>query len=170
MPRRTTTAPTRDRTRVVQRLTTLAAFAAAAQAVIYLVLAFAYRFAAGAVLGALNGQGAQNSQATEGAAALLVMALDLFFALAVGFFGARWLLRAIVRATPHPMKPPTRPILWVALSAAFVAVAFLILAFAASNQSLAAPGFGWAFELIRDAAIVVLFRYAAARAIGPKVR
>jgi hypothetical protein len=149
----------------------MAAYSVALQAVVFLALAWAYRFAARLILeAAAHANGDHSSAVADGIAAAVVVALDLFCALAVGFFGARWLLRAIVRATPHPMKPPTRPIAWVALSAAGVVVAFMILSYAYKNEPLSVPWFGWAFELLRDAAIVALFWIAAIRVVRPRVR
>lgn len=157
------------RNRVLQRLTTSVGISVVAQAAIFLALAWSYRIAAHAALEMLarTNEG-RSSPTADGIAAVLMVALDLFVALAVGFFGARRLLRSIVRATPHPMKPPTRPITWAALSAAGLVVAFSILAYASNAQPLTVPWFGWAFELLRDAAIAVLFWFAAARAIAPK--
>lgn len=166
-----TTITQEARQRVVQRLTAMVGISVAVQAVAFLCLSWAYRYATQFVLDAVaRANGSQPSQAASGVAAAIVVALELFTALAVGFFAARRLLRGIVRATPHPMKPPTRPIPWAALSAAGVIVVFSILTFASNSEPLAVPWFGWFFELVRDGGIVALFWIAAVRAIGPKVK
>ena len=156
------------RSRTVARLATLAAYAVVMQAVAFIALSWLYRFVMRAALEAFaRSDGGQTPQAVEGIAAAIAVVLDLFTALAVSFFANRWLLRSIVRATPHPMRPPTRPIPWAALSAAAVIVAFSVLAYAASDEPLTMPLFGWMFELTRDAAVAALFWFAATRVVRP---
>ena len=170
MSKASTTAATDARNRVVRRLAGTMAASVAVQAATILVLAWAYRSAAQFALDALAS--ANRGKPADGAdaiAAAMVVALELFTALAVGFFAARGLLRAIVRATPHPMKPPTRPIPWASLCAGGIVAAVDILTFASNAHNSGAPlWFGWTFELLRDAAIVALLWIAALRAVERK--
>jgi hypothetical protein len=171
MAKTTTSISSGLRSRVVKRLTAMVGISVVLQAVIFLALSWGYRLIAQLLVEtAARMSGGRPSAAGEGVAAAIVVALDLFTALAVGFFGARRLLRFIVRATPHPMKPPTRPIPWAALSAAGLVAAISMLAFASHVQPLGTLWFGWTFELLRDAAIVALFWFAAVRAVRPRTR
>jgi len=156
------------RERVVRRLTAMVGVSVTAQVVIFLALSWAYRLIIqfGLETAARTG-GGSGAGAFDAIAVALLIALELFTALAVGFIASRRLLRAILRATPHPMKPPTRPIPWASLAAA-IAIAVVSALAHAAGQDPTAP-LGWMFEIVRDAAIVALFWIGSVRAVGPKV-
>lgn len=158
-----------ERDRVVRRLSALFGWSIAAQAGAFLVIAWTYRLAAQALLNLTATSSRDGSSAiAAGAAAAVVVILDLFLALVVAFFGARWLLRAIVGATPHPMKPPTRPIPLASVCAGVLAVTISVFAYASKPDQHGAIWYGWLFELVRDGVVIALFWYAARRALGPK--
>lgn len=140
-----------------------------AQAVIFLALSWAYRSIVQFALEAAQRASGGRMPAVDVVAAMLLLALELFTALAVGFIASRRLLSSILRATPHPMKPPTRPIPWASLSAAIAIAVISILAHAADIGQLSAAWFGWAYEIVRDAAVIALFWVGSVRALGPKV-
>lgn len=158
------TASTRDR--AVRRLASTVAFSVALQAAAFLLLAWLERWCARLALDMLARSQGSLTTASDAIVAVLLVILELFTALVVSYIGARRLLRAIVRATPHPMRPPTRPIPWAALCAGGIATAVSILTFASSGQQAAAPWFGWVFEIVRDAAVVALFWFAAVRVLA----
>jgi hypothetical protein len=158
-----------ERDRVVRRLSALFGWSIAAQAGAFLAIAWIYRLAAQALLDLAAGStGDRSSALAAGGAAAAVILLDLFLSLVVGFFGARWLLRAIVRATPHPMKPPVQPIPLASLCAAVLAVTVSVFVYASRPDPQSASWYGWLIELARDGAVIVLFWYAARRAVRPK--
>jgi hypothetical protein len=160
-------APSSARSRLVRRLSALVGWSVLLQAAAFLLIAWSYRFAAQALLDAVaRSRGAPVSAAAEVGTAIFVVLLDLFLALLIGFFGARWLLRSIVRATPPPNKPPTRPIPWASLCAAALIATISILALASKAEPLASPLFSWAIELFKDGAVFWLFWYAARRVVG----
>jgi hypothetical protein len=168
MSQSTTPISTEMRERVVRKLTAMVGVSVTAQAVIFLALSWVYRLIAQFGLeAAARAGGAKNAGATDAIALILLVALELFTALAIGFIASRRLLRAILRATPHPMKPPTRPIPWASLSAAIAIVVVSILMHAADQDQ--SPAVGWTFEIARDAAVVALFWIGSVRAIGPQV-
>lgn len=153
------------RERAVRRLAGMSALSVAVQAALFLILAALYRVFARLALDALaNAAHGSPPAGADAIAATAVLALELFTALAIGFFAARRLLKAIVRATPHPMKPPTRPIPWMSLAAGGIVAVIGVLDFA--RQPLAYQDWSaWSVELARDAAIAVIFWYAAWRAL-----
>lgn len=154
------------RERAVRRLAGLSAMSVVVQAALFLVLAALYRYGAQLALDALAN--ASNGSPPAGADAIVagaVILLELFTALAIGFFAARRLLVAIVRATPHPMKAPTRPVPLVSLCAGGIVAVIGVLAFA-RQPFLAEPWSAWSFEVLRDAAVAAIFWYAAWRAVA----
>ena len=155
------------RDRVVRRLAATVALSVALQAAAFLLLAWIERWCAGLILDAIA-RSAHGALATgsDAIVAAILLVVELFTALVVGFVGARRLLRSIVRATPHPMQPPTKPIPWAAACAGGIVAAVSILTFASSVQPLASPGFGWSFEILRDAAVIALFWFAATRVLA----
>jgi len=168
MSQPTTPISAQMRERVVRTLTTLVGVSVTAQAVIFLALSWAYRLIVQIGLEAVaRASGGKMAGATDLIATILLLALELVTALAVGFIASRRLLRSILRATPHPMKPPTRPIPWASLSAAIAIVVVSILAHASGQDPM--PSVGWTFEIVRDAAVVALFWIGSVRAMGPRV-
>jgi hypothetical protein len=168
MSQSTTPISAEMRERVVRKLTVMVGVSVTAQAVIFLALSWVYRLIVefGLETTARAG-GEKNAGPADAIALILLVALELFTALAVSFIASRRLLRSILRATPHPMKPPTRPIPWASLSAA-IAIAVILALMHAAGQDLS-PALGWTFEIVRDAAIVALFWIGSVRAVGPKV-
>ena len=168
MSQSTTPASAQMRERVVRRLTAMVGVSVTAQTVIFLALSWAYRFISQYGLEAVaRASGGKMAGATDLIATILLLVLELFTALAVGFIASRRLLRSILRATPPPMKPPTRPIPWASLSAAIAIVVISILAHASGQDPM--PSVGWTFEIARDAAVVALFWIGSVRAVGPRV-
>ena len=164
---RATKAPADARTRAVRRLSTVFGWSIVFQAAVFLAIAWSYRALAQLILDfAARASGGSPGAYAAILAATVVVLLDLFLALLVGFFGARWLLRAIVRATPHPMKPPTRPIPWASLCAGALVAVVSMLVLAAKTTPLSTLWAAWSFEVLRDAAVVALFWYAAQRVLG----
>lgn len=151
------------RERAVRRLAGMTAFSVIAQAALFLILNALYRFGARFTLDAIaNASNGSPPPGADAIAAAIVVALELLTALVIGFFAARRLLVAIVRATPHPMKPPTSPIPWASLCAGGIVAVISVLEFA--RQPLQEWS-GWSVELLRDVAIAVIFLYAAWRAL-----
>src|SRR5689334_2703946 len=96
MSQSTTPISTAVRERVVRSLAAAVAVSIALQAIIFLALSWVYRFIAQLAIGALARANGGTAPAAGGiAAALLLLALDLFTALAVGFIASRRLLRRI---------------------------------------------------------------------------
>jgi hypothetical protein len=158
-----------ERNRVVRRLSALFGWSIAAQAGAFLAIAWMYRLAAQALLDlTASSTGDRSSAFAAGGVAAVVVLLDLFLSLVVGFFGARRLLRAIVRTTPHPMKPPVQPIPLASLCAAVLAVTVSVFVYASRPDRQSGTWYGWLVELARDGAVIVLFWYAARRAVRPK--
>jgi len=147
------------RTRAVRDISGIFAWAVAIQAAAFLAISISIAFATGLLAQAM-------ANATNGAAALALLALDwvidLVLALVIGYAGARRLLRALVRATPHPAKPATQLIPLAAFCAALLAVAVLVLLDAQLPQSV----LGWTIEAGRDAAIVAIFWFSASRVVA----
>lgn len=154
------------RERVVRRLAGMFAISVIIQAVLFLVLVALYRLGARFALGTIaNASQGSLPAGADAVAALVVLLLELFTALVIGFFAARRLISAIVRATPHPMKPPTRPIPWASLCAGGIVTVVGVLDFA--RQPLLEQAWSaWFVELVHDIGIALLFWYAAVRALG----
>ena len=152
------------RERVVRKLFGMFALSVVIQAALFLALGALYRlgaqFAVDTIANASQGRPPSGAIAI---AALVILVLELFTALAIGFFAARRLLSAVVRATPHPMKPPTRPIPWASLCAGGIVAVINVLGFA-RQPLLVQPWWAWLVELVRYIGIALLFWYAAARA------
>jgi hypothetical protein len=166
MSKAPTKAPADARSRAVRRLSAVFGWSIVLQAGGFLVLAWGYRALAQLILDfAARAAGGQPSATAEGIAGATIVLLDLFVALLAGFVGARWLLRAIVRATPHPMKPPTRPIPLASLCAGAVVATVSILVFVARSAAFGSLWANWSLELLRDAAIVALFWFASRRVL-----
>lgn len=159
-----------DRNRLIQRLSTTFALGVALQAIVYLAVAWAYRFLGNLLVdsSARASQG-QSAPAAEGIAAVVILLLDLFLALLVGFFGARRLYVALAKAAPKAQRPPVQPVPLAALCAGGIVAAASILIFAASSVALRNAWLGWTLELLRDAAVVGLFWYAAQRSLHPSL-
>ena len=158
------------RERVVRRLAGMFAISVVIQAALFLALAALYRFAARFALDTIaNASQGSPPAGADAVAALVVLLLELFTALVIGFFAARRLISAVVRATPHPMKPPTRPIPWASLCAGGIVAVVGVLDFA--RQPLLEQAWSaWFVELVRDIGIALLFWYAAARAMSVRKR
>ena len=140
------------------------------QIVLFLVLAWLYRSIAAIALGAIdNASSGQADRIGSVVAVALVLVLDLFTALAIAWFVSRRLLWFIVRVTPHPAKPPTRPIPFISLCAGVIVAVVSIIAFVSGGPVTTASGAAWIVELLREAAIVALFWFGALRAVGPTV-
>jgi hypothetical protein len=156
------------RAKVVRKLSALFGWSAALQAATFIAAAWTYRYLAQVLLDWIGRTSATGpSSVADAIGNAIIVALDLFFAALIGFVGARRLLKSIVRATPHPMKPPTKPVPLAGLCAAAVVVVFSMLEYAGTPHLAATEALGWIFELLRDAAVVWLFWFAARRAIAP---
>jgi hypothetical protein len=153
------------RERVVRKLFGMFALSVVIQAALFLALAALYRLAARFALDTIaNASHGSPPAGADATAALIVLVLELFTALVIGFFAGRRLLSAVVRATPHPMKPPTRPIPLASLYAGGIVAVISVLDFA--RQPLLGQSWpAWVVELVRDIGIAVLFWYAAARSM-----
>lgn len=155
------------RERVVRKLFGMFALSVIIQAALFIALAALYRFGARFALDTIaNASQGSPPAGADGIAALIVLVLDLFTALVIGFFAARRLQRAVVRLTPHPMKPPTRPIPMASLYAGGIIAVIGVLDFA-RQPLLGQPWSAWLVELVRDIGIALLFWYAAARSMSP---
>lgn len=159
------------RTKTVARLSSLFGWSITLQAAIFLAIDIAMRYGARVLVEGIARGNSGTWFAVDAVVtiAIVVVAADLFFAAMIGFMGARRLLWAIVRATPHPMQAPTQPIPIAALCAAAVVAVISIMRFASTAQPPSTLIFGWALELVRDAAIVWLFWFAARRATARSV-
>jgi hypothetical protein len=156
------------RKQVVGKISSLFFIAIAMQTVAFLAPSWAYHFAANALLQALSTSSGIPSPAIALVTALVLIALDLFLALVVGFFGARWLYRHIVRATPKTMKPPVRPVPFASVCAGAVVVTVSIISIV--SQPRVGGAAAWGFVLFREAAVFALLWHAALRAVRPKTR
>ncbi len=155
--------PPSVRTRVVQRLAVIYGCAVLAQAAAYLAAVWTVR----GLLNALARLIA--THAASGGATLsltffgTVFCVGLALALAIGFFGARWTLRAMRTAVPAHLPMPTAPVTWAALSAGVLIVCIESLV-ALSRLSVPTP-IGIAFIVVRDALTVALLWYGALRSV-----
>lgn len=160
---------TSERERVVRKLFGMFALSVVIQAALFLVLAALYRLGARFALDTIASasQGSPPAGA-DAIAALVVLVLELFSALLIGFFAARKLLSVVVRATPHPMKPPTRPIPFASLYAGGIIAVIGVLDFA--RQPLLEQAWSaWLVEIVRDVGIALLFWYAATRSMTRRI-
>ena len=154
------------RERVVRRLAGMFAISVVIQTTLFLALAELYRLGARFALDSIaNASQGSLPAGADAVAALVVLLLELFTALVMGFFAARRLVSAVVRATPHPMKPPTRPIPWASLCAGGIVAVVGVLGFA-RQPLLEQTWSAWFVELVHDIGIALLFWYAAVRAMG----
>lgn len=154
------------RERVVRRLAGMFAISVVIQTTLFLALAELYRLGARFALDSIaNASQGSLPAGADAVAALVVLLLELFTALVIGFFAARRLISAVVRATPHPMKPPTRPIPWASLCAGGIVAVVGVLDFA-RQPLLEQTWSAWFVELVHDIGIALLFWYAAVRAMG----
>ncbi|HXW77540.1 MAG TPA: hypothetical protein VEJ20_09030 [Candidatus Eremiobacteraceae bacterium] len=151
--------------RTVTRLSTLFAATVVLSALAFLAPSIAYQHFAQWVLGAIAGPTDEPPVAAPYVAALIGLVVDCFLALLVGYFGARYLARAIVRIVPKNKRPPLEPVPYAAACAAAVIVAFSFL-MAATTQPIGALGF--AVLLVRDALVAALIWFAARRALAPR--
>src|SRR5438477_597236 len=93
--RRTPSATSAERNSVLRRLSRLFGLSIAGQALIFLALSWSYRLLAQWILEAVaRAMAGKLTAAAEIVAALCVVALELFTALAIGFFAARRLTRS----------------------------------------------------------------------------
>jgi hypothetical protein len=152
----------------VRRLAGMFAISVIVQAALFLALAALYRLGARFALDTIaNASQGSLPAGADAVGALVVLLLELFTALVIGFFAARRLISAVVRATPHPMRPPTRPIPWASLCAGGIVAVVGVLDFA--RQPLLEQAWSaWFVELVRDVGIALLFWYAAARAMSAR--